>query len=171
MREIYLGIIIILLILLVTLVTTNHCKQTAHVDEYLQGLWIADEDFCNDSEIDGMLIYIGPETEGYRRAYLIMYQNNAIIAEKKIHMHLSSYIPKAWFASDIYYNIHIKDADVSELDDDNAQSVSEIKLSSIMPNQMNLTLNLANGCMTWESDETVYAKLYKDNIASIPSNN
>lgn len=49
------------------------------------GLWVAEPDFCEDSEIDGMLMHLGDEDDG-RGAYLIMYKNNNIVLNHQFNI-------------------------------------------------------------------------------------
>jgi len=176
---IYGSVIVILILIIIFLIGFNSYKQHSHIHEYLPGLWVADENFCNDSGIDGMVLYVGEkQDDGAHNAYLIMYSTGAIIMEKKIALSISE-IPSIspFFSDAIEKNLTLQDLSLSsDVSSDNEKreaisalnidDVSEIHLSKIMPLSMSVEINFTNNCMTWKDEETVYAKLYKDNYSS-----
>lgn len=157
-RYLCVGIIIILFIIILSIIVINIFRKNEYIHEYLQGLWIADEAFCNDSGIDGMVIYIGDGTDTHN-AYIIMYSADAIIVEKKISIDLPSSL-NFIHSSKLKKQIDLQDLDCSELDD--------IHLKKIMPLSLQMHLNLVDNSMVWQDDDdTVYARLYKDSYSSV----
>lgn len=72
MDNLYYVIIIVLVIILIARCNTSTCE------DYLYGAWCAeDDDFCEEAEIDNMVIFIGKPTRGWfgnitRQGYLII---------------------------------------------------------------------------------------------------
>jgi len=172
-QHLYTGIIITLFIIIIAIVFANSHKHNNYTHEYLRGLWIADDKFCEDSGISGMIIYIGEKTDGAHGAYIVMHSDGAIMMEKRISIRMSD-MPKInpLVATSINRSIDLTDLDVTDPEGDesfsvlNIDDVSEIHLKKIMPLSMTMEIDLVSNCMTWKSDETIYAKLYKDNHSS-----
>jgi hypothetical protein len=171
--------IIIALILLIIIIVIYNARENKKIsNDILEGLWNGDENFCNKSQIDGMMVYIGPIiSNGWdprcqeRKAYLIMYANNSIIANKKFNIVLQeSFLDKInpFIKSNLYKTIYLYDESPEEQLEAEVDDISLIHLSKIMPLIQNMELNLITGKMTWSdpNDETVYAELYKDNLSS-----
>jgi hypothetical protein len=166
------NFVIALIVLILIMIVTNTVLHVQHTGKYMQGLWAADEKFCNDSEIDGMFLYMGAGN-GTHDAYIIMHSDNAVIVEKKIRIHMNSYMPHIIHNSVLHRNVYLTDLDVLPKDDDNSEIMDEgdseprdMHLSKIMPLKMQMILDTTDGSMTWSHDDTVYAKFYKDNAAS-----
>src|SRR5271170_5610364 len=85
--EIILSIIIFIVILLLYNSYQNHKLY----NDFIEGLYISNDEFCNKADIDGMLIYIGNGNQ-HRKAYIIMYKDNAIIMNKKINIKFNNFI-------------------------------------------------------------------------------
>jgi hypothetical protein len=130
----------------------------------LRGLWVSDDDFCTKVGIDGILLYIGEETESLfqvtHKAYLIIHADGSVLVERRINI---SYYKHIVCISNYEPTINI------QLEDDTSllRKNDPINMDDIMPNQMNIELNMNSGCMHWSNDDTVYAKLYKDPKASL----
>jgi hypothetical protein len=168
----YCGIIVFLFIIIIAIISINSCRQNTYTHKYLRGLWIADEKFCEDSGISGMIIYIGEKTDGVHNAYIIMYSNGAVMIEKKISI-LTSKFPdiSPLVSTTLIKNINLTDLDVpsattEKLDALHIDDISEISLEQIMPLSMIMEIDFTNNCMTWKDEDIVYAKLYKDNYSS-----
>lgn len=161
---------IVLVVILIIMYNAYTIKSAA--DNLLEGMWVASEEFCNESEIDGMFIYIGPpdSSKWERKAYLIMHADNAVITNKKLLINYSNgsifdYFNPLISGLDFYGSISIKeDKDDDELD--GISEAGEIPLSEIMPSDMEVELDMTTGKMIWAADDTIYARLFKDNIAT-----
>jgi len=124
----------------------------------LQGLWVGEEKFCQDSEIDGMMIYIG---EGCESGYLIMYADNTIIMEKKFSITHKWGLGMFSVGSEIQKNVRLED------DDDEGGSTERVNLDEFISPDLTFILNPLTGCLKFMGDDdTLYAKLYRDNLAS-----
>lgn len=171
--QLQIALFAVILVLLIMIIT-NTVLHARYLGCYMQGLWAADEKFCNDSDIDGMFLYIG-EGYGCHDAYMIMHSNNAVILEKKISINARSYMPYLLHNSVVERCIHLTDLDASSssnpsnssgIPEELDESEDNMHLSKIMPLQMQMILDTTNGSMIWQHDDTVYAKFYKDNAAS-----
>jgi len=169
--NVYTGIIIVLLIVIISLVFVNSYVHHNATLEHLQGLWIADEKFCEESGIDGMILYVGESEGGSCGAYMIMHSNNTIIMEKKISIDMSR-IPQLiiGFPSIVRKTIELVDSDAEDNDKPinalHVENISDVHISKIMPPILTMEIDIVHGCMSWKDDETIYAKMYKDNQAT-----
>lgn len=72
MIGLYCCIIIHVLIIMYFTVTVN----TATYEDYMYGLWTADQDFCDDAGIESMMIFIGPPIKSWtsttRAGYIVI---------------------------------------------------------------------------------------------------
>ncbi len=151
------GIAVLFLLIIIIIWCYTRKNNSKIYNDLMEGLWIANDDFCNRSEIDGMLVFIGPSDDGWfssenRRIYIIMNASNKIALNEKFEMNLSGF---GLGGSNI--NKTFKLTDLSG------------KKSSIFPAEMIMKLDLGLGKMSWEFDDTTYAELYKDNISRIQS--
>jgi hypothetical protein len=166
-REGLIALVITLVLVLVAIASVNTYQCGNHLHNHLTGLWIADEKFCNDADIDGMLLYIG-ECEGRKHnAYLIMYSDNAVILEKKFSFKVGRVIPSIViiYPTTMSRLVTLKDPEVTDGNED-IPDESVIPLTDIMPLDLQMELDLAHGCLTWSSGDITYLKAYKDNYAS-----
>lgn len=157
----------IVIVLLVMVVVWNIRQTALTFDSTLNGMWIASTEFCNKSDIDGMMLYIN--SSGSKcSAYLIMYANNVIILSKNIE------IAFAW-TPNLPNSILTKTAQIYEvISEDEPQD--ELDFNSIIPRNQTITLDISTGHMTWssydpEQDDIVqYAEFYKDAISTNSAN-
>jgi|SRR5271165_1977875 len=151
--------LLVILVLVISGVVIANYKRNKFMTDFLPGLWVADEKFCKDSGIDGMVVYISNDGDS---GYMIMYANNAIVVEKKFS------ITWNWITSPLDLlqtdDIYTRNVSLDDLD-------SEEKIEKIMPKDITLELDPLKGNLRFmnrkESDDgTLYADLYKDNMAS-----
>jgi hypothetical protein len=160
-KALILAVIIIVLLIMVWRGTTT--TQLLH--DGIMGMWLADENFCAKSEIDGMMIYIGPNESGVHNAHLLLYSNNAIIAQCDLTINVRPHIYTN------FNNISRMTATATLASSDYDNNSDAIDLETIMPLQQTLVYEPATGHMTWtgldrDGKETLYADFYRDNIAS-----
>jgi hypothetical protein len=139
--------IVLLIVIILTWIYFTWC--VGHIyDATLEGLWMANDNFCAKSDVDGMLLFVGPRNGFFdsRNAYIIIYANDKIVLNEKLVMSLS-----AWPASDYV---------------EKKVSFSGTDIEKIWPAGMKMKLDVGAGHMILESDDTVYAELYKDTISS-----
>lgn len=153
--------IIIILILIYNIYMSNKIFNL-----FCEGLWTGSDEFCNDSKIDGMILYIGPYSYNFlnitRKAYLIMYANDAVMVNKKFEisyfLNLSPFLKNS-----IELTFLLKDPSEDEtLEIIEESDPSLIKLDTIMPLTQNVKIELDKGKMIWSNDETIYANLLKN---------
>lgn len=168
--ELFWAVVLVIIIVFITLYNSWNRSKIFH--NYLQGLWIGDKKFCEESEIGGLILYIG-ECDSWHthNAYLIMYSDESIILEKKIAINTSfSGIHILTMSGEFTQNITVTDLEVNPKDEDinpvDIDDISEINISQVMPESMVLVLNIEDGSMIWKADDKIYAKLYRDNAAS-----
>jgi hypothetical protein len=187
-KQIIIAVVIVLLIVVIT----NNMRLYKIYSNQMEGMWTAPESFCKQSDIDGMLVYVGPILSGttivgseIRKACLIIHGNNTTIAYKKLELKIGSpfmdiILPMSGMGTSWTRYAKVSD-DSGEVADpevnimDEADDVSTIPLSKILPNKIKITVNLNEGKMTWiggplsgdsTDDERAYAELYKDNASS-----
>lgn len=182
-------IIAIVIALVVMVIYYNYSMYNLYSHQ-IEGMWVAPESFCKESDIDGMLVYVGPKLSSAmgrekRKVCLIMHGNNVTIAYKKLEIVMGSPImnmlipftgvPSKWSrsakVSDDSGEVADPEIDIMNESDD----ASTIPLEKIMPENITITVDLNEGKMTWtgpplkrsdDSEERTYAELYKDNASS-----
>lgn len=154
------GIVLVIIILLVSL---NIYISSKFYTNFLEGLWVGSENFCKDSGIDGFLIYLGPAALNYfrikRKAYLIMYANDSVLVNKPFDI---EYFPiSGLLTNNPEILINLIDPEKTELEE--IDDPSMISLEKIMPLKQIIKLDINQGKMIWENENTVYLECYKDN--------
>lgn len=163
---ILIGVIIILLILLII-----YFLKVSWETIILDGLWHAEDDeFCRKAEIDGMMLYIGPQTGTFRLsvpAYLIMYADNRVIVNKVFTLDFGP----AWGALFQPWNMVMKRRVTLHEENEQGEVLPETDntpLADIMPETLTSECDLLKGHLKWYDDEEkVYLSLYRDNTASV----
>lgn len=151
--------VVVVIILVIVLIWNS--RQVTHVfQSNLAGMWIASNEFCERSGIDGMMVYIGPDIGGYHKAYLIMYSNNTVVLSRAIEIRFGMSMPKLFMNPVITKTITLSCQDPDE------------SLDEIMPEKQTLTMDLTCGRMEWtawddeQEDYRQYAEFYRDNVSS-----
>lgn len=182
-----------LIVIVIIIILYNVYTNSKIINDQIEGLWIADEDFCNRTQIDGMMLYIGPIESDWsnlsnnkqshvtlasinpiyseRKAYLIMYSNDSIVANKKFNMVIQNSVIDLlpFIKQNCYKKIQLYDTDESDELSDKLQDeddISCIPLKKIMPLTQSITINFAEGKMIWENNDVIYGEFYKDNMSS-----
>lgn len=170
-HKVTLAIAIIFIIILMMIAIKNRNTQYDMLSQGITGLWMGDPEFCRKSEIDGIMIYIGPRLEDLKvhKAYMIMYANNAIILQKSIQISISASLGTGIFATSEI------ESDITLSDDDglaDGQSDDNQSLAGIMPLNQQLKYSPTIGKMTWtglddDDQPVIYAEFYRDNVGSM----
>jgi hypothetical protein len=174
------GFLIVLALVLVIIIIIIYNVYITNMvcNDLLEGLWTTSETFCAKAGIDGMLIYIGPNENSWdprsqeRKAYLVMYSNDNIIANKKFTMTIQGSILdklNPFAKQKIYKQVYLHDPqpeNVADQIEEEIEDVSQISLKKIMPLTQNVEINISEGQMIWKNDDTVYLEAYKDNLGS-----
>lgn len=133
----YAVLTVIVLFVVYNIATWNVASQ----DEYLTGFWAADGDeFCQRSDINSMLLYIGERVGTKRNCYLIIMDDLA-------NTGLTLEYTRGWAGPGIGgYHIKCK----TTFDDE-----------QIWPECVDIDVNMLNGTVKIYSADTVYAELTK----------
>ena len=135
----YVIIIAILIILVILLIFLT--QYLLFVNNFLCGLWVCDDDFCNNSEINQLLFYIG---------------DYKLFCDRKLCVLIldSNDVPYQ-FTFDMTCNPITKTIELT------------CEEESIFPNSMDMELSITDGSLILSDGEHEYARLYKDNINNI----
>src|SRR5579883_541881 len=129
-KEISLALILILILIIIVNVYTNNKIFT----DFIEGLWTTSESFASQAGIDGMMVYIGSNDSSKfisqeRKAYLIMYSHDQIIANKKFNIIFKNPLTdflNPFSKQKIIKNIKLKEIDSNNSDDnDETESLVE----------------------------------------------
>ncbi len=112
---------------------------------FCEGLWIAGDDFCSRSDLEGMMIYIGPDLGGSHKAFMIMYTDKNVVSQSLL-LGISG------------FGCRRKIKVQPDPDSDTAETV--------LPEVLTARISMAAGRMVWYCDDTMYAELYKDALSS-----
>jgi hypothetical protein len=134
-------IVIVLFIIIYFILSWN----TSTYEDYLYGFWVAeDDDFCEEAEIDSMLLFIGEAENGVRTVSRTCYI--IIMTNMSNQGFTLNYVP-GWGGPGISkYHIHA----TPEFDDED-----------LWGDNVTLEINISEGTLKIYSGDTVYAKLNK----------
>jgi hypothetical protein len=59
------------LLVVITLYVILHWNTDVNED-YLEGFWVAEDAFCEEAEIESLLLYIGEKKNGKRQCYIVI---------------------------------------------------------------------------------------------------
>lgn len=117
-------------------------------EDFMYGLWVADEDFCRESGVDSILLFIGPEDTGFlntvRKGHIIInndYSNQGFT----IKYRKGSIIGIPTSHHDYSINAEI-----------------EFEEDDIMSNDIQIELSMKNNKMRIRDDEQLFGIFYKD---------
>jgi hypothetical protein len=169
-KQLIIGAVVLVIFIIIYLLISS-CYSV--YNEIISGMWSADPEWAELADLDGMLLYIGPNLGNIlketRKGYLIMYANDKVIASKQIEFNMGSpltLIPKT---------VILRNITVVDLDDDNDMlDVDTIALSDIMPSDLTMELSVGGKLILTgdpldelDLDEPIqYAKLFKDPSAT-----
>lgn len=150
----WLWITIALIIVLIISCMFIYSRYKARYVNFISGMWVGEQSFLNDAELDNFSLFIKDEKQGY----LIMVANGGeVIANYpvKIKMTLNNVVtPSLAKKNDMCTGtISIRKDDETSEDKDELAAVDKI------------TISMLNGTMTLYSNKKLYAFLEKD-IAS-----
>lgn len=146
-KENYKQYLVALLIVVVIIIFISY--NNILYQRYLYGMWIADDDFCNESDLDGFMIMMGPSQGGYitdtRSMYVVMYNDDGMLCNRTLEVRLGNTMVTSEYQN---RSIHIVDEDFD-----------------IMPRDMTLSTSIMKGHMVLyggDDGKTIYGSLYKD---------
>jgi hypothetical protein len=141
MMYVLIAIIIVVIVLLMFIASQSRVAD----EDYLYGFWVADDDeFCAESEIDSMMLFIGEPDKGWfsndRQCYIVI-MNDLCSQSMTIN-----YSPPWPGIGGCEYTIS---ANVKFDEED------------IWPESVKMTVNMQSGTLKVYSGDTIYAKLTK----------
>jgi hypothetical protein len=144
------AIIIVIIVIFWNIATVN----TSNYEDYLYGLWVGDDNFCEEADIQSILVFIGePESclSGMERnGYVIIQYDDNDVYNQGFTMNYS----RDWAGPGVpKYTI------CADIDFDEEQMWTE-------DGRVKITTDMKTGVMRIHYDGQLYAKLYKDNTVS-----
>jgi hypothetical protein len=141
----------ILLIVLVLILIWSFYSTLCLYSSFLEGLWTATEAFCKRAEIDGMMIFLGPSSCLKRKAYMLIYSENSVLASRNLELiFMPQFLPA--LRTSLFLSVSTQEED------------------SVLPSRLTAELYLAEGRMLWlDQENTVWFEAFRDNQASANS--
>jgi hypothetical protein len=105
-------------------------------------MWVADDKFCERAALKNMFLYIGDKTKDGRLSYIVIYDEDDLIANQKLNMFF-----KQDLSNSCCGNVDITGGDPH------------------FPKTLNYEINMLNGQFKLfdKKSNKLYALLYKDN--------
>lgn len=129
-------LVIVLIIVIIYLLYIQH-KTT---DDFMHGMWKCDPEFCEQSEVDGVLLYIGDREKGLK-SYIIMTKDDEVSVNEQLTLHPC-----------MGYNKMTIDY------------CEDSVLAEALPEHIQITVDIPKGQMIWHDDEKKYFVFYKSHI-------
>lgn len=149
--------ILIAIVIIVVILTTYVYIYNKGCNRYLEGLWMCDSEFCNESELSGFWIMIGELDSGINSTtsmYIVMFNDDGMLCNRSVDVSIGM----GW-SKDGYVNRKL-----TILDDK----------FDIMPTSLTLSVNQELGHMVLygrgegvdQDEDTIFGTFYKDNESS-----
>ena len=149
MSNLIIGAIVVVIIILFW--TIGH-SNTSSYEEFLYGMWVGDDEFCKNANIDSIMMFLGEPDVGLmsctRDGYIIIVIDGEPVVNQGF---ILNYSP-GWSGPSI--GPYTVSSDVT-FDEEN-----------IWEDDVTITVNIVNGTMRIYNGDTMYAKLYKENTLS-----
>lgn len=160
------AILVLIVLVLIYVMWRNKC---AAYESMIAGLWEGDENFLKRSELTSMIVYIGPNIGGVfselRRAYIIMTSAAVVIMQKVVYMSLTGSVGIS--GNSVEKTLSLADDERGNVESgdpkpglDSSDDVSVGKVITDTPMTCKISFN--NGCMMWENEEKIYARLFRN---------
>ena len=131
-------------------------KEGFDQKKYIQGLWEGVPEFCDQADLDNMVLYIGDEESRNKYSSYFIISNKSDNGNTGIMKQINIKFSNG--------NVYIEDNDTDP--DDDIESNSDVDISEIIPPQLKYEINYNTGKMTFtDTDGKVWAYLYKNNAA------
>jgi hypothetical protein len=142
------AVVLVLIIITYCIFTLNVSKY----ENYIYGFYVADDSFCEDSEVDSMLLFIGePTYSGFtitRNAYLVIMDGDELICNQGFTMEYS----KGWAGPNINkYKI---------------KPLVEFDSDDVFPEKPTMCFDMPRGLLRIYQDDTMYFVGWKQNDVS-----
>lgn len=123
-------------------------NRVEEYEDFMGGLWVCDEDFCERAGVDSMMIWVGSPATSWltttrnchilinddyaNQGFVMKYRKNSIVGLPTTH-------------HDYAINAEL-----------------EFEEDEIMPSPLNITLSMRNNTLRMYDDTTIYGLFYKD---------
>lgn len=131
---------VIVIVVLVVVYWITHYNTTEYED-YLYGFWVAEADaFCEDAEIDSLLMFIGEKENGIRNCYLVIMPE---IANQSFTLS---------------HGTSMAGPGISNYEVKAAVSFDE---EPLWPDEVNINVDMRDGTIKISSGDTIYVRAQK----------
>lgn len=150
------SIIVVLIILVVFLVSLKNTTTFSY--STMPGFYHADEDFCKDADLKCMYLYIGKPISSVKYdypCYITIHANHGVVANQSFNANIFEQWtkPDNWIPfvgkNNKYYTVNFTDLNIEGF-----------------PSEMSMTYDPQQGVIRLFDGDKLYARLYKDNLAS-----
>jgi hypothetical protein len=144
------SLIIAVIVFVIVIVLWNIASMNTGANEdYLYGLWVGDDAFCEEAEIDSILLFFGEPEHGWktetRNGYIIIQADGETVYNQGLVLKYA----KGWAGPGVgKYTV------CGSIDFDEEQIWSE-------DGRIKITTDMRTGIMRVHYGEQMYAKLYK----------
>ena len=140
-RVLYAVIVVVILVVIYAVASMN----VAPNENYLTGMWVGDDLFCEEAEIDSMLLYIGEPVDGrMRNGYIVIQADGEMVSQGFMFEHRPG-----WAGPSIGgYTVH----GIIDFEDDPIWSDD---------GRITITTDMRTGLMRIYHKDQLYARLYK----------
>jgi len=167
-RKILMWVALAALVVVLILVIAVAFPRVRDSEKMLSGFWSGDPTFLEKSGLSEMFLYVSPPSPGERerQGYLVMKGGDgSIVSNQGLSLDLRGRPASRW-ASALKSNFS-----ASALE---SYRVPKVRVAyddiPVMPEEMALSLNAADGTLALHSDGKIHAFLVKDNETSITAN-
>lgn len=168
-------IAVLVLVILVLFYVIWDGKRSAY-ESIISGLWEGDENFLKEAGLTSMIVYVGPNIGGafseLRRAYVIMTAAATVIMQKVVYMTLEG--SAGLFGNTVVKTLTLADDETGAVESgdphpglDDSETVSVGKIITDAP--MSCSISFSIGCMVWENEERLYARLFRNYRDDVPA--
>nr|QQV29298.1 hypothetical protein K-LCC10_0043 [Kaumoebavirus] len=131
-------------IVLVLIIVYIFSKPSSNIDAFLTGVWQGDEEFCQESELGGMILTLSNEGKRNFSGTFTTYGDAGLYENSDITVKFGR-----WKRDGTLYTSRIK-----------------LEGSEVLPEDLRADISLETGYMILYKGEDLFAELYKDNQAS-----
>lgn len=117
-------------------------------EDYIGGLWVADEEFCNKSGVDSIMMFIGPPS------------TSLFSTERNCHILINNDYSNQGFTLKYRKNTIIGLPTVHH--DYLITAETAFEEEPIMPESVDINISMMHNMMRIYDDETIYGIFYKD---------
>ena len=143
--------IVVIIVLLVLYFRSQSARKDSLRDykKFLEGFWVADGGFCEESDISSMLLFIGEVYDKcHHKAYLVINNN---ITKQALVLKIKN--------ESLKY-------DDGAIPSYRADLEIEFEEPCDIPEKIKLTADMKTGCLKLHDDDTIYGLFFKENEIS-----